>query len=330
MGREKETKQAQTEGPDKEAARGLLEKLKEKFKDAKRQKFVFLLIGRTGVGKSSTVNTLMGVQVAPVGDYEPTTFAIEAYESQAYGIHFRIIDTPGLCDDLEEAGNDEAYLNRIMKNVAQLDCMLFVTRLPETRVTSDEKRAIKLVTSALGPEVWEYSVIVFSFANSVSPDRYAEAVEKRTELIRREIAKYTSDSLASEIPSVPIDNLSKHTPDGQEWLGSLYTNVFTRLHDKGLTAFFLATADRLKVQGLESKVSPTSPSTEGSDAHQPPPPPINLNPAQARILKKRIDGSIVGGMTITGAAIGAVFGPAGAAIGGAIGAAIGLIAWLSD
>ncbi len=318
------------ESPDKDAARGLLDKLKEKFRDAKRQKFVFLLIGRTGVGKSSTVNTLMGVQVAPVGDYEPTTFAIEAYESEAYGIRFRVIDTPGLCDELEDSGNDEAYLHRIMKNAAQLDCMLFVTKLPETRVTSDEKRAIKLVTGALGPEAWKYSVIVFTFAGSLPPDKFTEALARRTDLIRREIAKYTSASLAEEIPSVPIDNLNKHTPDGREWLGSLYTSVFTRLHEKGLTSFFLATADRLRVPGMESVAEPGPANAGDSESRKPPPPPICLDPTQTRVVKKRIDASIIGGMTLTGATIGAAFGPAGAAIGGAIGAGIGLIAWLWD
>jgi energy-coupling factor transporter ATP-binding protein EcfA2 len=308
----------------------LLEMLKEKFRDAEQRKFVFLLVGRTGVGKSSTVNSLMGVPVAPVGDYEPQTFAVEAYEAQAYGIRFRVVDTPGLCDDLEESGNDGEYLRRIVKNVTQLDCMLFVTKLPETRVTSDEKRAIKLITDALGTDVWRHSVIVFTFAGFSEPERYERDLANRAELVRREVARYVSSSVANRIPAVAIDNHRQHTPDGREWLGALYSAVFTRMHEDGLAAFFLSTAERVNIEGKKKVRERREREPRTGEVSQALPPPINLSEAQSRDIKKRIDGSIFGGMTLTGAAIGSAFGPAGAAIGGAIGAGIALIAWLWD
>ncbi|MFM6622607.1 MAG: GTPase, partial [Dolichospermum sp.] len=52
--------------------------------------------GRTGAGKSSTVNSLMGKTVAPAGDYEPTTMEAKNYESEIAGVKFTVIDTPGL------------------------------------------------------------------------------------------------------------------------------------------------------------------------------------------------------------------------------------------
>jgi AIG1 family len=78
--------------------------------------------------------------------------------------------------------------------------MWFVSRLDETRVSRDEKQGIKLISKAFGKQAWDCSVIVFTFANSVPVSEYKEAVDKRTELIRREIAKYVGEDIANQIP----------------------------------------------------------------------------------------------------------------------------------
>jgi predicted GTPase len=308
-----------------EKAKKLLGDLMAKLKLAKKERFVFLLVGRTGVGKSSTVNSLMGQDVARVGDWEPTTVSVETYESEAMGVRFQIIDTPGLCDELEEVGNDERYLDLIRDKIKAFDCMWFVTKLNETRVTGDEKRGIQLISDAFGEKVWQHAIIVFTFAGA-EPARYAEALAKRTELIRKQIAKDTSDAIAQSVPSVAVDNLNLTTPDGQEWMGELYTKVFTRMSDKGLTAFYLATAERIVLDTKRSarKTKPKTAVDEGGAS----PGRIRLNERQTIEIKKRIDASIIGGLAVAGASIGLIFGPAGAAVGGAAGAAIGLIAWM--
>ena len=315
-------------------ANDVLSSVIDKFQRAARtNKLVFLLVGRTGVGKSSTVNSLMGKPIALVGDYEATTMEVEYYESNFNGIEFMVVDTPGLCDDIESEGNDEKYLARMRSKVPQVDSMWFVSRLDDTRVTADEKRGIKLISEAFTPEIWKHAVIVFTYANSVGEARYQEALSKRTELIKKEIAKYATTKLANDIPSLAVDNTSKATPDGEEWLGELYTKVFVRISARGIIPFLMATAERITPQRFENNTD-----KQTSDSAKAPnwkfheePARISTTAVQKEIIKSRIiDAGIIPSLVAAGAGIGAVFGPAGAAIGGAIGAVVGLIGWLWD
>lgn len=177
--------------------------------------------------------------------------AIKEYDTEINQIPFKVIDTPGLCDDLEELENDYKYLEMVRSQVKHIDCMWFVSRLDETRVTNDEKRGFKLICEAFGADVWQHAVIVFTFANSVPSHRYYEALEKRTELIRKVIAKYTDSDVAISIPSVAVDNNNETILNGEKWLGELYTKVFTRISQKATSTFLLATADFVKPKKAE-------------------------------------------------------------------------------
>lgn len=213
------------------------------------ERFVFLLVGRTGVGKSSVINALMAQEVAKVNPYEPETMMVESYDSEIDDIRFTVIDTPGLCDDIEDAGNDRRYLELIRSKVKRVDVMWFVSLLNDTRVRADEKRGIELISKSFGSDIWEHSVIIFTFADKVDAIDYPVTLQKRTELIRKEIAKYVGYEVANNIPSVAVGNNSEITPDGQTWLAKLYTKVFVRMSEKGTIPFLLATARRINNGG---------------------------------------------------------------------------------
>ena len=208
------------------------------YKSAQTRGFSFLLVGRAGVGKSSTINSLMGREVAPVGEFEAETKVVKAYPAPPEAIiPYRIYDTPGLCDG---NGDDKEYLKLIHSEIKEpIDCLWFVTLLDESRVRTDEIATISHITSAFGQDIWNRAVIVFTRSDKVDHKKFENTLSKRTRLIRDEIAKTIGKEIAIEIPSVAVSNVTQKTPDGKLWLGRLFVKTFVRISSEGLDGFLL-------------------------------------------------------------------------------------------
>jgi actin-like ATPase involved in cell morphogenesis len=215
--------------------------------EAKKRPVVFLIVGRTGVGKSSTINSLVERVVAEVGHTRPTTFNVTPYPYEQDGVKFTFVDTPGLCDDLPEKNKDQVYLARMQASIKQFDSLWFVTQLNDRRVSSDEMRAIKLISEAFTDKakVWERGVIIFTNANTPTDDPYPINFQNRTEVIREVIAEYSGKDVAVRIPAVAIENKSDTTPDGKLWRGELYVKVLSSMSRDGIITFFLGTSHLL-------------------------------------------------------------------------------------
>lgn len=114
-----------------EAVKTFVEKLLDMLR--KKRQFMFLLIGRTGVGNSSIINSLMGEKVAPTDDYEPATATVEEYKFEHAGQNFVVIDPPGLCDALPGLKRDDKYMreiaSKLISKTCDVDCVLYVPPL---------------------------------------------------------------------------------------------------------------------------------------------------------------------------------------------------------
>lgn len=260
----------------------------------------FLLIGRTGVGKSSTVNSLLGEQIAPVGDFEPTTFSVTEYTYDKNGIKILIYDTPGLCDDLPESGNDDSYLNLVKRKLDGVDVVFFVTELDSSRISGDEKRGIKKITEALGDSIWDHSVIVFTKSDRINQDSYKNILTKRTELLVQEISKYTKHTQTT-IPSIGISNLNPT----EKWLGELFTITFERMKNKGAFKFLVALNTDIGSEHDKSRITISPEQKE------------RISTSGANRMKSALAGATAG------AAIGSMIPVVGTAIGAGLGAVIG-------
>lgn len=139
----------------------------------------FLLVGRTGVGKSSFINATFGNYIAETSEFEACTKTVEYYAQDTPFGNICLIDTPGLAED--DKALDEKYLDLIRTEIdfKQVEAIIYVTRLDETRFRPDEKRTLQLLMNYLGSHLLNHSWLVFTFAASVPNEIRDEVTRQR-------------------------------------------------------------------------------------------------------------------------------------------------------
>ena len=81
-----------------------------------------LVTGKSGVGKSSLLNYLLGKEIFKVGASKevPCTSKVECQVSEKNGITIRAWDSPGL----QDGTGDAKYLKDLQDNCSKVDLML--------------------------------------------------------------------------------------------------------------------------------------------------------------------------------------------------------------
>ena len=125
------------------------------------------ITGKSGTGKSTLVNAILGKDVAKVGDkLVPETSEVTSHETTIEDIKVIVWDSPGLQDG---TSNEQAYLNDIEKKCKdKVDLLLYCMPMKVERLLtgSIEIEAMCKLTEKLGREIWENAVIVLTHANT--------------------------------------------------------------------------------------------------------------------------------------------------------------------
>jgi Toc86/159 family protein import component len=132
-----------------------------------------LVLGKTGVGKSATINSIFGEKKAMVGAFEPTTTTVKEIVGTIHGIKIRFLDTPGFRSSVMEQSINWKILASIKKFLRKFppDIVLYVDRFDTTQNRElIDFPLLKSITSSLGSSIWLNAVVTLTHAASDLPD----------------------------------------------------------------------------------------------------------------------------------------------------------------
>ena len=220
--------------------------------------FVF---GKTGVGKSSLLNTLLGTERAEEGgSIFSQTKRVESYTERGGSQHalssmqlmindveITIWDSPGLRDPYAD---DKLTVEEIKTNCKNIDLFIYCTSLKQIRIRRDDVHSILALSNGLGNHIWEKTLIALTFANSLqhTEQQFDRHVSDWKELLRHFIIKAgIKKEVAEGIPIVPASYRDIPIPGSRmkDWFSVFWNECVKRIRFLSLPAFLRVQKEKM-------------------------------------------------------------------------------------
>ncbi|KAJ0091344.1 hypothetical protein Patl1_13918 [Pistacia atlantica] len=193
-----------------------------------------LVLGKTGVGKSATINSVFDQIKTKTDAFQPATDHIREVVGTVNGIKITFIDTPGF---LPSSTRNMRRNRKIMLSVKKFikksppDIVLYFERLDDINMGYIDFPLLKLMTEVFGSAIWFNTILVMTHSSTLPdgpsgyPVSYESYVSQCTDLVQHYIHQAVSDSRI-ENPVLLVENhpqCRKNVrgecilPNGQVW-----------------------------------------------------------------------------------------------------------------
>ncbi|KAL5547741.1 hypothetical protein UlMin_002972 [Ulmus minor] len=195
-----------------------------------------LVLGKTGVGKSATINSVFDQTKTTTDAFRPATDRIQEVVGTVNGIRITFIDTPGF---LPASSNNVKRNKKIMLSVKRFirksppDIVLYFERLDLLGMGYSDYPLLKHITEVFGSAIWFNTILVMTHSSSALPEgpdgypvNYESYVNHCTDLVQQHIHQAVSDTRL-ENPVLLVENHpqckrntmgEKVLPNGQVWI----------------------------------------------------------------------------------------------------------------
>ncbi|KAF7806448.1 translocase of chloroplast 90, chloroplastic isoform X1 [Senna tora] len=194
-----------------------------------------LVLGKTGVGKSATINSIFDQAKTITDAFQPATNRIQEVVGTVNGLKITVIDTPGL---LPASTSNVKRNKRILHSIKRFirksppDIVLYFERLDLIDAGYSDFPNLKLITEVFGTSIWFNTLLVMTHSYSATlegPDgnivNYESYVSQCTNSMQHYIHLAVTDSrlenpilLVENHPQCPKNNMGeKVLPNGQVW-----------------------------------------------------------------------------------------------------------------
>ncbi len=210
-----------------------------------------LLTGKTGTGKSTLTNGILGVNFAKEGSSIGTrsTTQVGKYTVRKEDIDLTVWDSPGLQDG---TSHQQEYLEQMAEHCSEVDLTLFCIKVEPRFVHGTDNPdvlAMKKFTEAFGPDFWKNTIIVLTFANvleafnidweDLSPEEKEKWYQAKIKKWRDKIWEIliqdiqVPEDIVKAVKIVPAGHHKKpDLPGFPRWLSSLWIECITTIPNK--------------------------------------------------------------------------------------------------